>query len=511
MLEDLEANHRLSQERLRVRRLGIDTHQEPVAYLRADSAVCRSEGFTAQSRIYVSVNSHGVIATLNVVHGDLVSAGEVGLSEAAWRLLSPHEGDLAAFSHPSPVESFSALRAKIYGHELTGGDLNAIIRDIVGGRYADVHLAAFITACAGDHMSLPEITELTRAMVLAGRQLTWPRAPVLDKHSVGGLPGNRTTPIVVAIVAANGLCMPKTSSRAITSPAGTADTMETLAPVNLTLEQMRSVVEREGACLVWGGSADLSPADDVLIRVERALDLDSEGQLVASVLSKKLAAGASHVVLDMPVGPTAKVRSPDAAAKLSRIFEGVAQGVGLTVRTVLSDGTQPVGRGIGPALEAQDVLAVLRCDPGAPQDLRERAAVLAGHLLEIGGKSALGQGKTLALSTLDDGRAWQKFCAICEAQGGMRKPGVAPHTYTIVSGKRRMIAGADNRKLARIAKLAGAPKSPEAGVLMQVRVGQTVEKGQPLYTIHAQTPGELSYALEYARHNSVFMTVEEQV
>ncbi|HRJ77825.1 MAG TPA: thymidine phosphorylase, partial [Planctomycetota bacterium] len=129
----------------------------------------------------------------------------------------------------------------------------------------------------------------------------------------------------------------------------------------------------------------------------------------------------------------------------------------------------------------------------------------------IGGKSALGQGKTLALSTLDDGRAWQKFCAICEAQGGMRKPGVAPHTYTIVSGKRRMIAGADNRKLARIAKLAGAPKSPEAGVLMQVRVGQTVEKGQPLYTIHAQTPGELSYALEYARHNSVFMTVEEQV
>lgn len=512
VLEDIEAsaNHRFAAEKLRVRRLGIDTHQEPVVYLRADCSICRSEGFGAQSRVYVRTNSHGIIATLNIVHGELIAPGEVGLSEAAWRLLNCRDDDLAQFSHPAPVESMSALRAKIYGHELGAEDLKAIIRDVVDGRYADVHLAAFITACSGDHLSVAETIELTRAMVAAGRQIQWPRKPVLDKHSVGGLPGNRTTPIIVAIVAANGLCMPKTSSRAITSPAGTADTMETLAPVALSMNQMRAVVEREGGCVVWGGSADLSPADDILIRVERALDIDSEGQLVASVLSKKIAAGSTHVVIDMPVGPTAKVRSESAASRLSGLIEAVATGVGLTVRIARSDGTHPVGRGIGPALEAADVLAVLRCDKDAPDDLAARACVLAGHLLEIGGKAGLGEGELLARATLNDGRAWKKFLAICEAQGGMRTPPVAPHTHTIVSSRRRLIAGADNRKLARIAKLAGAPQAKAAGIALHVKMGQSVEPGQPLITIHAQTPGELAYALEYARHNHVFMTVEEQ-
>jgi thymidine phosphorylase len=512
VLEDIEAssNHRFAPDQLRVRRLGIDTHQEPVVYMRADCSICRSEGFGAQSRVYLKINGHGIIATLNIVHGELIAAGEVGLSEAAWRLLSPREGDLAQFSHPAPVASMSALRAKIYGHALSAPDLNAIIRDVVDGRYADVHLAAFITACSGDHLSVAETIDLTRAMVSAGRQMSWPRSPVLDKHSVGGLPGNRTTPLVVAIVAANGLCMPKTSSRAITSPAGTADTMETLAPVALSLDQMRTVVEKEGGCIIWGGAADLSPADDILIRVERALDIDSEGQLVASVLSKKLAAGSTHVVIDMPVGPTAKVRSAEAASRLSAILEAVAAGVGLKLRVALSDGTHPVGRGIGPALEAGDVLAVLQCRPDAPDDLEERACVLAGHLLEIGGKAKAGEGEKLARATLQDGRAWKKFQAICEAQGGMRTPPLAPHTHTILSSRRRLIAGADNRKLARIAKLAGAPQAHAAGIMLHVKMGQTVEVGQPLVTIHAQTPGELAYALEYARSNHVFMTVEEQ-
>jgi thymidine phosphorylase len=512
VLEDIEAsaNHRFAPEQLRVRRLGIDTHQEPVVYMRADCSICRSEGFSAQTRLYVRINNHGILATLNVVHGELIAQGEVGLSEAAWRLLAPKEGDLAQFSHPAPVDSMSALRAKIYGHVLSAADFRAIIRDVVDGRYADVHLAAFITACSGDHLSVAETIDLTHAMVAVGKQMAWPRPPILDKHSVGGLPGNRTTPIIVAIVAANGLWMPKTSSRAITSPAGTADTMETLAPVALSLDQMRAVVEKEGGCVVWGGAADLSPADDILIRVERALDIDSEGQLVASVLSKKIASGSTHVVIDMPVGPTAKVRSAEAASRLGALLDAVAAGVGLTLRISVSDGSQPVGRGIGPALEASDVLAVLQSSTDAPKDLEARACVLAGHLLEIGGKAKAGEGEALARSTLQDGRAWKKFQAICEAQGGMRTPPIAQYTHTIVSSRRRLIAGADNRKLARIAKLAGAPQAHAAGLVLHVKMGQTVEVGQPLVTIHSQTPGELAYALEYARQNHVFMTVEEQ-
>jgi thymidine phosphorylase len=132
---------------------------------------------------------------------------------------------------------------------------------------------------------------------------------VVDKHSIGGIPGNRTTMIVAPIVAAHGLIMPKTSSRAITSPAGTADTMEVLAKVDLSEAEMRSVVERCGACIAWGGHVNLSPADDVIIAVERPLQIDTPEQMVASILSKKMAAGVTHLVLDIPFGPTAKIRS----------------------------------------------------------------------------------------------------------------------------------------------------------------------------------------------------------
>ena len=301
-------------------------------------------------------------------------------------------------------------------------------------------------------------------MVEVGERLRWPAGIVVDKHCVGGLPGNRTTPIVVAIVASLGLTMPKTSSRAITSPAGTADTMETMAPVELDTAAIRRVVEREGGCVVWGGAVKLSPADDILIRVERALDLDTEGQLIASVLSKKIAAGSTHLVIDLPVGPTAKVRSPETAATLSRDLLEVAETFGLHTKVVLTDGSQPVGRGIGPALEARDVLSVLRGAPDAPQDLRQRSIALAGALLELAGAAPPGRGRSEAAEVLDDGRAWSKFQRICEAQGGMRVPPTAGQQQPLLAERAGRVHAIDNRRIARLAKLAGAPDDKAAGV-----------------------------------------------
>jgi thymidine phosphorylase len=275
----------LANHTLRLRRLGIDAHHEAVVYMHRDCDVCRSEGFEAETRVELRHGARSVVATLNVVTTDLLAPGEAALSEAAWRRLGAREGDAVCVTHAAPLESLSSVRAKVHGARLDGAAMRAIIADVGAGRYADIHLASFITACSAARLDRAEIAALTRAMVEAGARVAWPGAPIVDKHSVGGLPGNRTTPIVVAIVAAHGLTMPKTSSRAITSPAGTADTMETLAPVTLDLAAMRRVTEREGGCIVWGGRLGLSPADDVLIRVERPLELDTGGQLVASVIS----------------------------------------------------------------------------------------------------------------------------------------------------------------------------------------------------------------------------------
>jgi thymidine phosphorylase len=494
---------------LRLRRLGIDTYQEPVLYLHRDSPVCRSEGFEAQSRVEVTVGERTIVATLNVVRGDFLARDDAGLSEAAWRMLQAAEGDVAKLRHPPPLESLGHVRAKIHGRKLTAGALQAVVADIAAGRYSGLQLAAFVTACAGDHLDQEETISLTRAMVDVGERLDWGAGQVLDKHCVGGLPGNRTSMLIVPIVAACGLRMPKTSSRAITSPAGTADTMETVAPVDLDVVAIRRVVERTGGCIVWGGSVRLSPADDILIRVERPLDLDSQGQLVASVLSKKAAAGSTHVLIDVPVGPTAKVRSATAAHALAHQLRVTAQALGLQLRVVETDGSAPVGRGIGPALEARDVLAVLRNQPDAPSDLGQRALLLAGHLLELGSAAPAGGGMALAAEVLAEGRAWRKFQEICDAQGGMRVPPVAPFRHELTAKRSGAVLGIDNRRLARIAKLAGAPHAPCAGLDLHVQVGDFVERGQPLFTVHAATPGELAYALDYAAVQAETVHVSE--
>jgi len=493
---------------VRARRFGLDTHYEAVVFMHKQSHICRSEGFAAHARVLLGHGDKRVIATLYQVTGKLIAHNEAALSEAAWQRLGLTEGDRVTVSHPEPLDSLSHVRSRIFGHDLGEASFHAIIQDVVAGRYSGIHLSSFVTACAARPLAHTEILALTHAMVEAGERLSWPAGIVVDKHSVGGLPGNRTTPIIVAIVASLGLMMPKTSSRAITSPAGTADTMETLAPVDLDTAAIRRVVEREGGCIVWGGAVRLSPADDVLIRVERALDLDSEGQLIASVLSKKIAAGSNHLVIDLPVGPTAKVRTAESAKSLSDGLASVGATFGLLTRVVATDGSQPVGRGIGPALEARDVLAVLQGAADAPRDLRQRSIALAGALIELAGAAAQGEGEAMASQALDSGGAWAKFQRICEAQGGMRVPPKSRQQRPILAAQSGKVDTIDNRRIARLAKLAGAPDDKAAGVDLHVRLGDPVQAGQPLCTVHADSPGELAYAFDFAAANPDIIAID---
>ncbi|WP_452124530.1 thymidine phosphorylase family protein [Euzebyella saccharophila] len=493
---------------LKYKSLGIYTQNENVVYMREDCHVCISEGFEALTRIRVSNMSTSVIASLHIITSDVLRQGEIGLSQIAAKKLNVSDGETLYVSHLEPIESLSFVRAKIYNQRLDYKAYTDIITDIIEGNYSNIHLSAFITACAGDRMDLDEISDLTKAMITSGKQLDWKKKIVVDKHCIGGLPGNRTTPIVVAIAAAYGLTMPKTSSRAITSPAGTADTMEVLTNVTLSGEEIKRVVEQEGGCLVWGGTAELSPADDILIKVEKALDIDSEGQLIASVLSKKAAAGATHVVIDIPVGKTAKVRSEEAAQKLKEHMEAVGNAVGLKIKVVITDGSQPVGRGIGPNLEAVDVLSVLQNKRDAPQDLKERALLLAGHLLELSEKVETGKGLDTAKELLENGKAYQKFEAICKAQGRFSKTYVAPYQFEMHAPKRGKVKKINNRKIAKLAKLSGAPQSKSAGISMNVRLGDEIEKGELLYILHAETNGELNYALEYYENHDDIITIQ---
>lgn len=487
--------------RLTVKPLAIDTYRENVAYLHRDCPVYRAEGFQALAKVDVSVDGRCIVAVLNVVDdANLLDPQQLGLSEQAFAQLGAPSGTVVRIAHAEPARSMDRVRAKIFGERLTLDDYRAITSDICANRYSKVEMAAFLVACGQTGLDRDEVLNLTRSIIDTGGRLNWREPLVADKHCIGGIPGNRTSMLVVPIVAAHGMLIPKTSSRAITSPAGTADTMEVLAQVELAPERIQEIAATERGCIAWGGTANLAPVDDILIAVERPLGIDHHGQLVASILAKKVAAGSTHLIIDIPVGPTAKVRHMREALQLRKLFEYVADRLGVHTQVVITDGRQPVGRGIGPVLEARDVMQVLENHPDAPSDLRQKALRLAGRLLEFDPDVRGGDGFLIARDILDSGRALTKMREIIAAQGkqaASHKTG--PLTYEMCAERDGVVTSIDNFLVAKVARFAGAPMDKGAGVDLLKKLGDPVQQGEPLYRVHAEFPSDYGFARELNR------------
>jgi len=502
----------MSNDTLQVRRIAIDTYHENVAYLNRDCGIYRAEGFQALSKIQISINGTRVLAVLNVVDdASIVQPGELGLSEQAFKQLNTAEGSLVTVNHAEPPTSMDAVRRKINGEQLSQNDFIAITQDIVESRYSKMEMAAFLVSTGQNGLDRDELLYLTRAMLQSGDTMNWHESLVADKHCIGGIPGNRTSMLVVPIVAAHGMLIPKTSSRAITSPAGTADTMEMFSEVNLTPDQLHTIVRKERGCLAWGGTARLAPVDDMLISVERPLGIDSQGQMVASILSKKLAAGSTHLIIDIPVGPTAKVRQMRQALALRKLFEFVGDRLNLHLEVMITDGRQPIGRGIGPVLEARDVMQVLQNDPDAPADLRQKSLLLAGRIIEFDPDVRGGQGYAIARDILESGRACEKMNAIIQAQGA-KVVDLSPGSlcFEVSAWCDGVVTNIDNFQMAKIARLAGAPMMKKAGVDLLKKLGAPVKQGDILYRIHAEFPADFKFAQDQALQNNGYMIGSKQ-
>jgi len=380
----------------------------------------------------------------------------------------------------------NAVRRKIAGERLSQQDFYHIINDITDKRYSKTEISAFLVASGQTDMDRDEVFYLTRAMLEAGKHLDWHESLVADKHCIGGIPGNRTSMLVVPIVAAHGMLIPKTSSRAITSPAGTADTMEVMANVELDIKKLHDIVRKHRACLAWGGTAELSPADDIMIAVERPLGIDSLGQMVASILSKKLSAGSTQ------------------------LFEFVGDQLAIHLEVVITDGRQPVGSGIGPVLECRDVMQVLQNSPDAPDDLRQKSLRLAGRVLEFDPDVRGGNGYAIARDIMDSGRALDMMNTLIKAQGAQsNKFELGQLTHEVLSPTNGVVVDIDNLQIAHIARFAGAPMDKGAGVDLFKKLGDKVKKGEPLYRIHAEFPSDFKFARTLCERDSGYLIGEE--
>lgn len=502
----------MSLEQLKIRRVGIDTYHENVAYMNRVCNIYRAEGFQALSKIMVSTNGSKLLAVLNVVDdSSIVQPGELGLSLQAFNYLQVEEGAPVTVNHAEPPRSMDAVRRKINGERLRQEDYDAICNDIAETRYSKMEMAAFLVATGQYNLDRDELLYLTRAMLKSGQRMDWHESLVADKHCIGGIPGNRTSMLVVPIVAAHGMLIPKTSSRAITSPSGTADTMETLANVNLTPEQLLDIVRQERGCLAWGGTAKLAPVDDKLISVERPLGIDSQGQMVASILSKKLAAGSTHLIIDIPVGPTAKVRQMRQALALRKLFEFVGDRLNIHLEVMLTDGRQPIGLGIGPVLEARDIMKVLNNEPDAPEDLRQKSLLLAGRVLEFDPDVRGGQGYAIARDILESGRACAKMHNLIQAQG-LKTIDLEPGKlcFSVCAERDWIVTAIDNFQTAKIARIAGAPMDKKAGVDLLKKLGDKVSQGEPLYKIHAEFPADFEFAKRLSQQNNAYQIGDQE-
>ncbi len=477
----------MSVRKLKIRKMPLETGKI-IAILHRNDA--EKLGVRPLERIRISSKRAEIVAIIDITD-KFAKEGEILLSLDCFEKAKIKEGEIAEVKPEERPESVKYIRKKLSGMYLSYREIEKIIKDVVDKKLSEIEIAAFLTALHIQGVSMEEAENLTKAMVKTGKTMKFRKKPVVDKHSIGGIPGDKTSIVAVPIIASAGLTIPKTSSRAITSPAGTADRMECIAPVEFDVDEIIRIVNKTNACLVWGGALELAPADDIFIQIEFPLAIDP--MLFPSIMSKKKSVGAEYVVIDIPTGRGAKIKTVEEAQDLGEDFVELGKRLGMKIECVSTFGDQPLGHAIGPALEARE--AILTLQGKGPKDIVDKACTIAGTVFRMVGKGD----KATAMKLLNSGKALKKFREIVKAQGGNEKlraseiP-IGDKKLDIKANKSGKILWIYNRKIAAIAKEAGAPKYKGTGIYLYKKMGDVVRKGDKLFTIFAEKSSKLAAA-----------------
>lgn len=470
----------------------------PVCMISENTA--KELSFYVGQRIIISRNRRSIISVVNIVE-DALKKSEIAVSEEIIQALNLKPGQKVQVEVAETPHSIELIKEKLKGRRLKKDEIKEIIENIANNSLTEAEIAFFISAVYEEGMTLEETKFLTKAMIETGNRLNF-KGKVVDKHSVGGIAGNRTTPIVVSICSATGLIIPKTSSRAITSAAGTADVIETIAKVDFSSEEIKKIIKKTNACFVWGGSLGLAPVDDKIIKIEKIVNIDSSAQVIASILSKKISVGSKYILIDIPYGNSAKF-SKKQAERLKDRFLRMGKIFNLKIDVELTKGSEPIGNGIGPLLEIKDVIKVLSRD-NPPIDLEKKSIFLAGKLLEISGKAKKDNGIKMASEILNSGRAFEKFQQIIKAQKGSLKRlnNIKPKfSFNVISKRKMKIKHIDNKLINKLARLAGSPEDKAAGIYLYKKKGQIVKKKEALLTIYSTSDEKIKHAIEFFKDN----------
>lgn len=469
----------------------------PVAMLTLKTA--ESMGIHENDRVSIAKLSkgEGEFSTIVDIVEKIIKEDEIGISSEIQEIFNVKNGQKVDVNIAKSPKSLDYIRKKVDKKRLSKEEIKIIIKDIVNNSLSDPEVALFVSAMYENKMDFKETINLIEAFLESGENLAFKGKFMVDKHCVGGIPGNRTTPIVVSICASAELTFPKTSSRAITSAAGTADVISAIAKVKFSKEELQKILNKTGAFMIWGGSIELVPADSKIIRIEKMLKIDPKSQLLASIMSKKLAVGSKYILIDIPYGKNAKVNKEE-ALKLKKDFVKLGKYFKLDLRVVLTKGDEPIGNGVGPILELRDIIKVLNLSENAPEDLKKKSLFLAGQILEMTGKAKKGKGAEMAGEILRSGKAFEKFIQIIKAQqGNIKHIEPAKFRKDIYANSSGIISEINNIKTNLLARIAGCPMDKLSGLYIYNHVGTQVKKGDKILTIYSESKPRLKEALNY--------------
>jgi len=486
---------------LRSKRLDIATEDALVFVLNADTAV--KYGLCAGDRVHMCWKDICVFGSIDVT-GTYVGYDEIGLYEDIWLKYGIPSNDMVTIDIISKTHAVEAIKKKLLGGVLSFKEINTIMHGIATRKLSTVEITYFAASSFSPGFNEQEIYYLTKAMAENGEELDFRylKKKIVDKHSIGGIPAKGVTPVLVPILACFDLIVPNTSSRAITTPAGTSDILEVMMPVALSKEQIVKTVEKTGACLAWGGGIDLAPADDVLINIERPLHIEAYDKFIVSIMAKKVATGIEYMLVDLPVGKGTKIEHPEDVPIVAASFKKLGQLFDINVDIYERRPKGPDGYGVGPVLECVDLMRVFEQHPQRPLNIENTALDMAGRILEMTKTVPAGQGFNLAKEKLLNGEAKKKFWEIAFAQGATREMNsndfiLGDYKQTFRAVKSGTVKFISNKMVVLSARMLGAPFVKQAGIHFENLVGDKVEEGQVLFTLYATSQKRINLAKRY--------------
>jgi AMP phosphorylase len=439
----------------------------------------------------------------------IVDEGEIGFFEDVWEKYRLKFGEVVKINLVPSSKAIASIRKKLLGGKLNYEEIYCIIKDIATDQLGTTLTTYYAAAGYAPGFDEEEMYYMTKALSETGDILKFDGI-VADKHSIGGVAGKGITPLVVPIVSCiDGVVVPNTSTRAVTSASATTDMLEVIMPMSFTKQELESMILKNNSFMVWGGGLDLAPADDKIIQVQKPLGIESIDKFVASIVAKKVAQGVNHVVFDVPMGKGAKIETEEEFQKVKSHFERVCGKFGIKVRIHRRDVRGIDGNAVGPALECREFLRVYERDERRSLQLEEDALQIAGDLIELCGKAQQGEGYVRAKQILESGDAFQKLKQIVKFQGGNENLSsntleIGGITWDFISEHEGKIEGINNKKVFEVCVALGNPRIKEAGMYFYKKPGEEVKKGDKLVTLFATTDNRMQLGRRVLEEVKIF-------